>query len=502
MSADPDLKNSRRDKSNFSEPTKDRLLPHNPEAEIGVLACILLDANCIHDCWEQLPHGAEEFYDHRHKELFDCFTELHDRREPIDVITVQAVLKTRNLLDNIGGIQFLASLPDKVPSAANLAYYTAIVHEKFQMRRLIQTCTEVVGRVYDHQGELHPLLDQVERDLLKICHGNGHLPKIISARMLTDQPPSTPPMLINNVCHEATKMVLGGGSKTCKTWVLLYIALCVAGGYKCFDFDTRKSPVLVVNCEIPEAFYRNRIARVCKQMDIETPELLDVWNLRGHNAPFDQILPHIEQKITHRKYKLVILDPIYKLYGNLDENKASDITRLMNAIEAMIHRTGAAVAFAAHFSKGNQSSKEVMDRISGSGVFGRDPDTILTMTALENPNTFTLEGTLRNLPAFQPIGLEWRYPLMVRDDSIDTSRLKKAGGRGKAYDIAKVVGLLQDKPLTTTQWHKLSSSELGMSKSAFFRCLDDVRRQSLATQSKIDSKWSAPTDAPVQEEFA
>jgi replicative DNA helicase len=93
---------------------------------------------------------------------------MFDTREAIDVITVQQRLKNKQLLEEVGGIAYLAALPDAVPSAANLSYYLDIVQEKYLLRRMIQTCTEVVGRVYDYEGEVDALMDEVERDILRI----------------------------------------------------------------------------------------------------------------------------------------------------------------------------------------------------------------------------------------------------------------------------------------------------------------------------------------------
>ena len=93
---------------------------------------------------------------------------MYDKREAIDVITLQQQLKNKQLLEEVGGIAYLAALPDAVPSAANLSYYLDIVQEKYLLRRMIQTCTEVVGRVYDYEGEVDALMDEVERDILRI----------------------------------------------------------------------------------------------------------------------------------------------------------------------------------------------------------------------------------------------------------------------------------------------------------------------------------------------
>jgi replicative DNA helicase len=165
-----DLKRSRRRKPALAESGKiDRLPPHSPEAEQGVLGCVMLSPNeCMGECIEKFKQGAEVFYDLRHQTIFSALAEMYDQREAIDVITLQQRLKNKQLLEEVGGIAYLSSLPDAVPSAANLSYYLEIVQEKYFLRRMIQTCTDVVGRVYDYEGEVDALMDEVERDILRI----------------------------------------------------------------------------------------------------------------------------------------------------------------------------------------------------------------------------------------------------------------------------------------------------------------------------------------------
>ncbi|MDB6111876.1 MAG: dnaC [Pedosphaera sp.] len=169
--AGADLKKTRRKKAGFSgsAPKLDRLPPHSIEAEQGVLGCVLLSPNdCLGQCVEKFKAGSEVFYDLRHQTVYETVVEMYDQREAIDVITLQQHLKDKQLLEQVGGVAYLAALPDMVPSAANLAYYLDIVQEKYVLRKMIQTCTEVVGRVYDHEGEVDSLLDEVERDILRI----------------------------------------------------------------------------------------------------------------------------------------------------------------------------------------------------------------------------------------------------------------------------------------------------------------------------------------------
>src|SRR5262245_44628727 len=125
-----DFKKSRRKKAGFSEaaPKLDRLPPHSPEAEQGVLGCVLLAPNdCLGDCVEKFESGAAVFYDLRHLTIYETLVEMYDARVPIDIITVQQQLKDKQRLEEVGGITYLSSLPDTVPSAANLMYYLDIV---------------------------------------------------------------------------------------------------------------------------------------------------------------------------------------------------------------------------------------------------------------------------------------------------------------------------------------------------------------------------------------
>ena len=169
-SAPPDLIRAPRRKPPLADAAKvDRLPPHSPEAEQGVLGCVLLSPNeCMGECIEKFKHGAEVFYDLRHQTIFSALAEMYDSREAIDVITLQQRLKNKQLLEEVGGIAYLAALPDTVPSSANLSYYLDIVQEKYLLRKMIHTCTEVVGRVYDYEGEVDALMDEVERDILRI----------------------------------------------------------------------------------------------------------------------------------------------------------------------------------------------------------------------------------------------------------------------------------------------------------------------------------------------
>ena len=125
-----DLKKARRHKGLPRDATKlDRLPPHSPEAEQGVLGCALISPNdCMGECIEKLKDDVQQvFYDLRHQTIYEALATMYDAREPVDIITLQQRLKDKGLLDQIGGITYLSQLQDAVPSAANLSYYLEIV---------------------------------------------------------------------------------------------------------------------------------------------------------------------------------------------------------------------------------------------------------------------------------------------------------------------------------------------------------------------------------------
>jgi hypothetical protein len=167
--AAPDFKKARRRKaaSLRGAPRRSLAAALRGSGAGGAGLRVAFDPNeCLGQCIEKFKPGPEVFYDLRHQTIYEAVVQMYDKREPIDIIMLQQRLKDRGLLDQIGGIAYLNALQDAVPSAANLTYYLDIVEEKFLLRKMIHTCTDVVGRVYDYDGEVDSLLDEVERDIL------------------------------------------------------------------------------------------------------------------------------------------------------------------------------------------------------------------------------------------------------------------------------------------------------------------------------------------------
>jgi hypothetical protein len=314
------------------------------------------------------------------------------------------------------------------------------------------------------------------------------LPAIVDAANFIQEKIEAPPELVAGVLHQGSKLAFGGGSKTFKTWTLLDLALAVATGEPWLSFKTKKGRVLFLNFEIQSAFFQQRIRAVADAKRIALAHgMIDLWNLRGQAAGYASIFPRIIERVKDGGYALIVLDPIYKCYGDVDENSAGAVAGLMNAIEALAVETGAAVAFGAHYSKGNQSGKESIDRISGSGVFARDPDSILSFTRHEEQDAFTVELTLRNFTPVAPFVVRWLYPLMRRDESLDPAKLKKPPGRTPQHTGDDILKLLTGDGLTATTWEK-AAEKRGISRRTFYRLKNTLEDSGRIMQAK--DKWT------------
>lgn len=145
----------------------DRLPPHSPEAEQGVLGSIMLDARYAMPFVESKLQHSDAFYDLRHQTIYESL-QLLSCTSAVDVVLLIQNLKDRQLLEQVGGAAYVANLPETVPSAYNVEYYLEIVLEKLMLRRMIQTCTNAVCRAYEHKGNAIDLIEQFERDALAV----------------------------------------------------------------------------------------------------------------------------------------------------------------------------------------------------------------------------------------------------------------------------------------------------------------------------------------------
>lgn len=259
------------------------------------------------------------------------------------------------------------------------------------------------------------------------------LPEIQFLEDLVANPPVTPPQIIEGVLHQGCKMVLGGTSKSNKSWCLLDLALSVASGQKWWGRQCTRMPVVYINFELQPWALNQRLGELI-QARPECKELRGMfgfWNLRGKNSDLSLLRPQLEEQLDRHKFGMIILDPAYKVLGDRDENANGEIASLMNELEAMAQQTGAAVVIAHHFAKGDSTVKEAADRMSGAGAWVRDPDSIMVMTPHEEDDCFTVTSILRNLPRLPEFVVSWDFPLMRVAPELNPDALRRPQSKNK-----------------------------------------------------------------------
>ncbi len=146
----------------------DRLPPQNLEAEQSILGAILLENDALLKALEIIT--ADDFYKEAHRKIFKAMVELFERNEPIDLITTAEILRTKNQLESVGGVSYLSSLVNTVPTAANVRHHSKLVREKALLRGLIRSATEIVTAAYEENLSADDLVDNAERSIFEISN--------------------------------------------------------------------------------------------------------------------------------------------------------------------------------------------------------------------------------------------------------------------------------------------------------------------------------------------
>ena len=146
----------------------ERVPPQNLDAEQGVLGSMLLDRDAIARVVELLR--AEDFYRDAHRRIYETMTELFERGEPVDLITVTDRLRDKGQLDDVGGAAYITSLLNTVPTAANVEYYARIVLQKSMLRQLIAAGTQIAHMGFEGEQDVEVLVDRAEKLVYSIAN--------------------------------------------------------------------------------------------------------------------------------------------------------------------------------------------------------------------------------------------------------------------------------------------------------------------------------------------
>jgi hypothetical protein len=460
-------------------------LKTHPESENAVIEALLCDPNAISHALG-LGLTADYFTEFVPREIFRLILEAYEDGAPTEFRALTTLAQSKfnersqeQILADVTGALTRLGIGGPVGNAV-MEWHLSQLSECKRQRDVIATAAKIQKKAElgdDWQEEAKRLQEEFSV---------SHWPAIVDVHDITGaRRPPMPPVLVDNLLHRGSKLLIGGMSKGRKTWVLTDLALSVAAGVSWWGRRTHQGKVLYLNFEIDQAFFGYRLEKLMEAKNLRPPTgFLRIWNLRGYTEGIEKMAPFIIQQLMGQDYSLIIVDPVYKALGDRDENKAGDIASLCNELERIAVKTKAAIAFGAHFSKGNQAGKDAVDRVGGSGVFARDPDAILTMTAHEAEDCYTVDSTLRNFAPVAPFVVKWDFPLFQMAEEEDPTAIKggKAGGGGAAgagrygrpgpkkdqLDTL-LTQLGPGEQLTTDQLRARAGEAMQLPRSTFFR---------------------------------
>ena len=140
--------------------------PNDIEAEQAIIGSMLTDKDAVISAIEVLK--PNDFYREDNKTIYEAILNLYSRSEPVDIITVRAELESMGKLDNVGGLEYLAELPEKVPTTANASKYIKIVEEKSALRNLIKTANEIIELGYNPTEDVDDIMEGAEKKIFNI----------------------------------------------------------------------------------------------------------------------------------------------------------------------------------------------------------------------------------------------------------------------------------------------------------------------------------------------
>ncbi len=143
-----------------------RELPNNLEAEQAVLGSMFLSKTALEKTVEILKESS--FYSEKNGKIFSALKSLDERKIPIDITTLTEELKSKNLINEIGGVEYLTEVLDSVPNAANVDYYTKIIEDKATLRELIERATEITTMGYNEENSVNETVEEAEKKILGI----------------------------------------------------------------------------------------------------------------------------------------------------------------------------------------------------------------------------------------------------------------------------------------------------------------------------------------------
>jgi replicative DNA helicase len=387
-----------------------KLPPQNLEAEESVLGGVLLDNTAMDRALESIT--ADDFYREAHRKIMRAMLELNQRGEPVDLVTLADVLTVRGELQDVGGAAYLAELADKVPTAANVAYYARIVRQKSVLRSLIQTATEIAMHGYETGADVDQFLDEAEHKIFEISERKVRpqffkIREIMVESMKAIEQLYERKELVTGVptgfidldrmtagLQPSDLIVIAGRPSMGKTAFALniaeYVALTTKQGVAIFSLEMSKEQ-LVLRMLCSEARVDQSKVRAGFAAERDFPKIAMAASRLAESPIYIDDTPALsvlELRAKARRLKrereaklgLIIVDYLQLMRGHSDaDNREQEISSISRSLKALAKELGVPVVALSQLNRQVETRAEkrpVMADLRESGAIEQDADVI------------------------------------------------------------------------------------------------------------------------------
>lgn len=397
-----------------------RQIPKNIEAEEAILGSILIDERLINKVSETLD--AKDFYRQSHKTVFNAMISLKNQNNVIDILTLTEYLNNINKLEEVGGIAFVTSLPNKVPSTANLDYYIKIVKEKSFLRKVSYMGESIASLGYNNEDNTPEfILDKIEQML------SGLTKKMILTKVDNIQSQTLSAyMEIENIINNKGNLLgletglddLDHFLQGLKNSDFMILAARPSMGKTAFALNI--ASYLAVEKDIPVVFFSlemssiqliHRIFSIRGLIDMTelksgnlnnqmTQELINISNKLSCSKLIIQdnifnlaVLRSTARKLRReRNIKLIIIDYLQLLEGTHRENRNLEISEISRSLKLLAKELDIPIIALSQLSRSVESrqvKKPMLSDLRESGSLEQDADIVMFLYREDyyNPET-------------------------------------------------------------------------------------------------------------------
>lgn len=243
-----------------------------------------------------------------------------------------------------------------------------------------------------------------------------------------------PPILIENILYKNHSMLFYGPSKSCKSFLLLMLTVAIISGGEWLGFKCSCGNVLIIEFENGQAMTYERIKSIMKENNIDEKYLsrVSVITLKKR-ADINTLVDGLIKNIPPEVYSAIIIDPIYKLLSG-GESQAETVDAVLSKIEELSKKLKTSVILCHHTKKEGQTYQNIIDRISGSGLIGRDMAALIGISSVSKKDDYKrerIEMELRHFPQQPPFYINISGSSCFVEKNKDSSKTNTASTSAK-----------------------------------------------------------------------